>query len=146
VGLFDFLKKQRRMRDLNDRMRALDDRFRSTPASADDNLLLPHQIKDLPELVVKAALQDIEIIFVWELSDEILPEDQRKVPNLLMEFRNDPQLAMVHAVGTCHAWIRATMLKEALETWEGGIHSYRDLFRALQRLGYGVKRVTYIAF
>jgi hypothetical protein len=139
MGLFDFIKGQMRKREL-------DNRFRNSPVSAEDNLLLPHQIRDLPQLAAQAAIDHSEIIFVWEIPDEILPEDQYFVPNLLMEFRNDPRLAMVHAVGTCHAWIRATMLQEALRTWEAGIHSYSDLFNAFQQLGYGVKKVTYVAF
>jgi hypothetical protein len=90
MGLFDLLKKRKRLREL-------DNRFRPNPVSADDNLLLPHQIGDLPQLAEKAALEHCEIVFVWELSDEILPEDQHFVPHLLMEFRNDSQLAMIHA-------------------------------------------------
>lgn len=132
MGLFDFLKG-RKTEKIN--------RFASV--SADDNMLLPHQVQSLRQIVNQVQT---EILYVQDTSDEMLPECSFFVPNLLAEFREDPNLAMIHGLGTGHAWIRASMLKEALATSPSGLQNYRDLFRVFTTLGYNVRKIKYISF
>lgn len=132
MGLFDLFKRHKTEKI---------DRF--TKVSADDNMLLPQQVQSLPPMIKQVRG---EILYIQDTSDEMLPECSFFMPNLLAEFRENPNLAMIHGLGTVHAWIRVSMLKEVLETSPSGLRDYKDLFMAFTRLGYSVRKIKYISF
>ena len=129
---FDFLKRRRRQET---------DRFDSV--SPDHEMLMPQQVQSLPQMVQRV---NTEILYIHDTSDEMFPEYALFVPNLLAEFRENPDLAMIHGQGTRHAWIRVSMLREALSNSPTELRNYRDLFIALTNLGYDVRKIRYIYF
>ena len=115
---------------------------RFTPVSEHDEMLLPRQIEFL---MANAASVKTEVWSLMEASDEMLPECAFFIPNLLAEFRENPKLAMIHGLGTAHAWIDLTKLRDVLSS-SGGIRNYAGLYRAFVARGYDVKKVKYIRF
>ena len=115
---------------------------RFAPVSERDQMLLPSQIQFL-----KARIGSVntEVLALMDTSDEMLPECAVFIPNLLAEFRQNPKLAMVHGLGTAHAWIDIGKLRAVLASGLD-ITSYRDLFRAVVARGYEVKKVRYVRF
>jgi hypothetical protein len=71
-------------------------RSRFVPVSEDDALLLPHQVEFAKN---HAHSTTTDFMALQDSSDPILPEDQHFVANLLMEFHEDQQLAMIHGLG-----------------------------------------------
>jgi hypothetical protein len=117
---------------------------RFAPISENDNMLLPEQIAFMKAHLgsVKTdvlALQDPRI-------DEMLPECALFVPNLMAEFNENPNLAMIHGCGRAHAWIDVKKLREVLASKGNQITDYRSLFRAFTERGYDVKKIKYINF
>jgi len=107
-------------------------------------MLLPEQIAFMKAHLgsVKTdvlALQDPRI-------DEMLPECALFVPNLMAEFNENQNLAMIHGCGTAHAWIDVKKLRVVLSSKENQITDYRSLFRAFTDRGYDVKKIKYINF
>ncbi len=107
-----------------------------------DEMLLPRQIEFLK---ANAASVKTEVLSLMDASDEMLPECAFFIPNLLAEFRENPKLAMIHGLGTAHAWIDIAKLREILSS-AVGIRDYSDLYRAFVARGYDVKKVKYIRF
>jgi hypothetical protein len=105
-------------------------------------MLLPRQVEYL-----KANISTIstEVLCLMDTSDEMLPECAFFVPNLLAEFREDPELAMIHGLGTAHAWIHTGKLRKILSGNED-IRDYAALYRAFVSRDYHVKKVKYIRF
>ena len=132
MGLFDFLKG--RKPELTDQFNVV---------SAQDDVLLPQQVQSLPQMIQQV---NTEILYIQDTSDEMLPECSFFVPNLLAEFRENPNIAMIHGLGTRHAWIRVSMLKQSLSNSPSGLRNYRELFEAFIRLGHDVRRIKYIRF
>lgn len=136
MGIFDFLKGLKH-RWRGGRM----DRFESV--SPNDEMLIPQQVSSLLGMVERV---NSEVLEIQGVSDEMLPECTFFVPNLLAEFRENPKLAMIHGLGTQHAWIRVSMLREAIENSPGALSNYRELFNTFTRLGYDVRKIKYIRF
>jgi hypothetical protein len=115
---------------------------RFAPISERDEMLLPRQVEYLKTNISSIST---EVLSLMDTSDEMLPECAFFVPNLLAEFRQDPQLAMIHGLGTAHAWVHTGKLREILSGTEG-IRDYSALYRAFVARGYHVKKVKYIRF
>lgn len=136
MGIFDWFRGRR-----EDEVRgAKIPRFATV--SEDDAMLLPRQIEFLKS---KVGTVTTEVWSLMDASDEMLPECALFVPNLLAEFREDPRLAMIHGLGTAHAWIDTDKLREVLASGED-LRDYRGLYRAFNALGYNVKKIKYIRF
>jgi len=117
---------------------------RFAPISENDEMLLPEQIA-----FMKARLDSVstEVLALQDPRiDEMLPEYALFVPNLLAEFNENPNLAMIHGLGTAHAWIDVRKLREILASKGNQINDYRSLFRAFKERGYDVKKIKYISF
>ena len=107
-------------------------------------MLLPEQIASM-----KAQLRAVktEVIHLQEPTiDVMLPECAVFLPNLMAEFNENPNLAMIHGRGTAHAWIEVKKLREILASKGDQISDYRGLFRAFTERGYDVKKIKYINF
>lgn len=115
---------------------------RFAPVSENDEMLLPRQVQFLK---AKAHSVNTEVFAIADASDEMLPECAFFVPNLLAEFRENPNVAMIHGLGTAHAWIDVAKLREIFSSDED-IPDYRALYRAFAARGYDVKKVKYIRF
>lgn len=115
---------------------------RFAPVSEDDELLLPHQMEFLKANVGSV---NAEIWSLMDASDEMLPECAFLILSLLAEFREDPSLAMIHGLGTAHAWIDIGKLREVLASGDN-LSDYRALYRAFSARGYNVKKIKYIRF
>lgn len=115
---------------------------RFAPISENDEMLLPRQIE-----FMKRTLDSVktDVLALQDPSDEMLPECALFVPSLLAEFNENPNLAMVHGLGTAHAWIDVEKLREVLQEGQE-IRDYRSLFRAFTAGGYDVKKIKYIRF
>jgi hypothetical protein len=112
-------------------------------AGEDDEMLLPHQISALLDNLDSV---NTDVLFLADPSDEMLPEYTMFVPNLLAEFNENPDLAMVHGLGTAHAWIDTRKLRQIVAKTPAPISDYRSLFRAITVSGYDVKKIKYITF
>ena len=84
---------------------------RFSPISELDEMLEPQQVCQLCGMINGIKT---EILGIADPTDGMLPECSLFVPNLLAEFNENPKLAMIHGLGTKHAWIRISMLKEAM--------------------------------
>jgi hypothetical protein len=115
---------------------------RFAPISEHDELLLPRQIEYLK---TNLKFVSTEVLALMDPSDEMLPEYAFFVPNMVAEFNENPNLAMIHGLGTAHAWIDVGKLREILDS-DQNITDYRSLFRAIVARGYDVKRIKYIRF
>ena len=108
-----------------------------------DEMLLPHQIRALLDNLDSV---NTDVLFLANPSDEMLPEYSMFVPNLLAEFNENPDLAMIHALGTAHAWIDTRKLRQIVGMTPAPISDYRSLFRAITTSGYDVRKIKYITF
>ena len=137
MGIFDFLKGGKKRGGSSDGGESTD---RFAPVSADDEMLIPQQVCNLSQML---HLTTQEILGIADTSDPMLPECGIFLPNLLMEFQENPRLAMVHGLGSKHAWIRVSMLTEVLGS---APRNYQELFNAFAERGYDVRKVRYIRF
>jgi hypothetical protein len=136
MGIFDWI----RGRQNNDMNQGKIPRF--APVSENDEMLLPHQIKFLK---ANANSVNTEIWSLMDESDEMLPECSIFIPNLLAEFQEDPSLAMIHGLGTAHAWIDIGKLRAVLAK-DDKFTDYQGLFRAFNAQNFNVKKIQYIRF
>jgi hypothetical protein len=93
----------------------------------DDEMLLPKQVA-----FMKTHLNSVttEVLAIMDPSvDEMLPEYAFFVPNLLAEFNENPNLAMIHGRGTAHAWIDVRKLKEVLSSRRGRSRNIMPIVR-----------------
>jgi len=110
---------------------------------AHEEVLMPRQVEGLIKNLSEVTG---EIVYIADIGDQMLPECTCFIPNLLTEFTVNKKLAMLHGLGKWHAWIRVSMLKEAIAKFPDMIHDYASLYAALDVLGYETKRVKYISF
>lgn len=140
MGIFDWFRRKTSSTGQEPSRRGSIPRF--ARVSEDDEMLLQRQIE-----FMKRTLDSVktDVLALQDPSDEMLPECAFFVPNLLAEFNENPNLAIIHGLGTAHAWIDVKKLREILEE-EQKIRDYRSLFRAFTARGYDVKKIKYIRF
>jgi len=114
---------------------------RFAPISENDEMLLPEQIASM-KTQLSAVKTDVVQLQEPRI-DPILPECALFIPNLLAEFNENPNLAMIDGQGTVHAWIDVKKLQEILASKGEQITDYLSLFRAFTERGYDVKKISF---
>jgi hypothetical protein len=111
---------------------------RFAPISENDEMLLPEQVGSM-KVQLRAVKTDV-VQLQEPTIDAMLPECALFIPNLIAEFTENPNLAMIHGRGRVHASIDVKKRREALAAKADQITDYRSLFRAFTEQGYDVKR------
>jgi hypothetical protein len=132
MGLFSFFRgKEKRGTD------------RFAPVSKEDGMLSPKQVTHIMAILPNVQT---EVLYLADVSDEMLPECAIFIPNLLAEFQQDSRLGMIHGLGNAHAWIHAPRLRDALSRSRTKPCNYSELFESFAEAGYKVKKIRYIYF